>query len=157
MFTATPCHAWHSGPDATLLIIWRRWRTWTVLLKSPSVSTNIKSDSVHCDPLSCMASRSRCHTADYLNETKGVDTSVTCLMMYSHSKPPPWVQVLYKLLTPHTVCSCCFCWCSFCHCISLPSSPCKKKNAVNRISTFKKWLSPPIRSKCLMQTLILRC
>ena len=66
------------------------------LLKSPTVSTNIKSDSVHCDPLSCIASGSRCHTADNLNETKGVDASVPCLM-YSHSKPPPpWVHVFSK-------------------------------------------------------------
>ncbi len=97
------------------------------LLKSPSVSTNIKSDSVHCDPLSCVASGSRCHTADYLKEMKDVDISAPCLsssllkspsvstnirsdsvhcdtlscvekkgvfasvpgLMYSHSKPPP--------------------------------------------------------------------
>jgi hypothetical protein len=83
------------------------------LLKSPTAATNIKSDSVHCDPLSCVASGSRCHTADYLNETKGVDASVTSCLMYSHSKPPPLgpcvLQVLCKLLTPHTVCICCFC------------------------------------------------
>jgi len=100
------------------------------LLKSPTVSTDIKSDSVHCDPLSCMAPGSRCHTADYLNVTNGVDASIPCLM-YSHSKPPPLgpcvLQVLCKLLSPHTVCICCFCWCSLCHCISSPSLPCKKK------------------------------
>jgi len=56
------------------------------LLKS-HVSTNIKSDSVHCDPSSCVVSGSRCHTADYLNVTKGVDTSIPCLM-YRNSKPP---------------------------------------------------------------------
>ena len=83
------------------------------ILKSPAVSsTNIKSDSVHCDPLSCVASGSRCHTADYLNVTKGVDASIPCLM-YSHSKPPPLgpcvLQVLCKLLSTHTVCICCFC------------------------------------------------
>jgi hypothetical protein len=60
----------------------------SLLLKSPSVSTNIKSDSDHCDPLSCVASGSRCHIADYLKEMKGVESSVPCLM-YSHSKPPP--------------------------------------------------------------------
>jgi hypothetical protein len=67
------------------------------ILKSPAVSSkNIKSDSVHCDPLSCVASGSRCHTADYLNVTKGVDASIPCLM-YSHSKPPPpWVHVFSK-------------------------------------------------------------
>ena len=46
------------------------------LLSTPACSTNIKSDSVHCDPLSCVASGSRCHTADYLNVTKGVDASI---------------------------------------------------------------------------------
>ena len=86
---------------------------YSSILKLPTVSTNIKSDSVHCDPLSCVASGSRCHTADYLKEMKGVESSVPCLM-YSHSKPPPplgpcVVRVLCKLLTPHTVCSCCFC------------------------------------------------
>ena len=58
------------------------------LMSTPGISKNIKSDSVHCDPLSCVASGSRCHTADYLNVTKGVDASIPCLM-YSHSKPPP--------------------------------------------------------------------
>jgi hypothetical protein len=68
----------------------------SLLLKSPSVSTNIKSDSDHCDPLSCVASGSRCHSADYLKEMKGVESSVPCLM-YSHSKPPPpWVHVFFE-------------------------------------------------------------
>ena len=58
------------------------------LMSTPGISKNINSDSVHCDPLSCVASGSRCHTADYLNVTKGVDASIPCLM-YSHSKPPP--------------------------------------------------------------------
>ncbi len=49
------------------------------LLSTPACSTNIKSDSVHCDPLSCVASGSRCHTADYLKEMKDVDSSVPCL------------------------------------------------------------------------------
>jgi hypothetical protein len=57
------------------------------LLSTPGFSTNIKSDSVHCDPLSCVASGSRCHTADYLKETKDVDGSVPCLML-SLWKPP---------------------------------------------------------------------
>jgi len=47
-------------------------KMWS-LLSTPGISENIKSDSVHCDPLPCMASGSRCHTADYLNETKDVD------------------------------------------------------------------------------------
>ncbi len=57
------------------------------IVSTPGFSTNIISDRVHCDPLSCMASGSRCHTADYLKETKDVDDSVPCLM-YSLSKPP---------------------------------------------------------------------
>ena len=56
------------------------------LLKSPSISTNIKSDSDHCDPLSCVASGSRCHTADYLKETnKDVNAGKPALLMYSFS------------------------------------------------------------------------
>ena len=56
-------------------------------------STNIISDRVHCDPLSCVTSGSRCHTADYLKETKNAeDNSVPCPMC-SLSKPPtPWVH-----------------------------------------------------------------
>ena len=49
------------------------------LMSTPGISKNIKSDSVHCDPLSCVASGSRCHTADYLKEMKDVDSSVPCL------------------------------------------------------------------------------
>jgi hypothetical protein len=41
-------------------------KTIRSLLSTPGVSTNIKSESDHCDPLSCVASGSRCHTADYL-------------------------------------------------------------------------------------------
>jgi HEPN domain-containing protein len=44
------------------------------LVSTPGFSTNIISDRVHCDPLSCVASGSRCHTADYLKETKDVDS-----------------------------------------------------------------------------------
>ena len=53
-------------------------KMWS-LLSTPGISANIKFDSVHCDPLPCMASGSRCHTADYLNETKEVDSNVPCL------------------------------------------------------------------------------
>ena len=100
------------------------------LLKSHTVSTNIKSDSVHCDPSSCVASGSRCHTADYLNVMNGVDAMIPCLM-YSHSKPPPpgsmcspspvqtplsahsvHLMLLLMLIVPL---------------FSSPSSPCKKK------------------------------
>ena len=66
------------------------------LLSTPACSTNIKSDSVHCGPLSYVASGSRCHTADYVKETKDVDASEPCLM-YSLSKPPP----------PGSMCSSC--------------------------------------------------
>ena len=61
------------------------------ILKSPNVSTvstSIKSDSVHCGPLSCVASGSRCHTADYLKEMKDVDASKPPLS-YSFSNPTP--------------------------------------------------------------------
>ena len=66
------------------------------LLKSPSVSTSIKSDSVHCGPLSCVASGSRCHTADYLKEMKDVDASKPCLMYSFSNPPPPVVHVFSK-------------------------------------------------------------
>jgi len=48
------------------------------LLSTPGFSKNTKCDSVHCDPLACVASGSRCHTADYLKEMKDVDSSVPC-------------------------------------------------------------------------------
>ena len=41
------------------------------LLSTPGFFTNIKSDRVHCNPLSCVTSGSRCHTADYLKGDKG--------------------------------------------------------------------------------------
>ena len=64
------------------------------LLSTPACSTNIKSDSVHCGPLSCVASGSRCHTADYLKEKKDADASKPCFNKYSFSNaPPPWVHV----------------------------------------------------------------
>jgi len=44
-------------------------------MSTPGISKNINSDSVHCDPLSCVASGSRCHTADYLKEMKVVDSN----------------------------------------------------------------------------------
>ena len=79
------------------------------LLKSPSVSTNIKSDSVHCDPLSCVASGSRCHTADYLKEMKDVDSSVPCL--YSSILKSPTVSTnlnndIKSLYMSMTTCLC---------------------------------------------------
>ena len=44
-------------------------------------STNIISDRVHCNPLSLMASESRCHTAYYLKETKDAEVSEPCSML----------------------------------------------------------------------------
>ena len=43
------------------------------LVSTPGLSTNIKSDSVHCNPLSRVTYGSRCHTADYLKDMKDVD------------------------------------------------------------------------------------
>ena len=50
-------------------------KTIRSLLSTPGISKNIKSDSVHCNPLSCVASGSRCHTADYLKDMKDVESS----------------------------------------------------------------------------------
>ncbi len=38
VFTAASCHAWHPGPDATLMIIWRRRRMWMQVNLFPSIS-----------------------------------------------------------------------------------------------------------------------
>jgi len=51
--------------------------------------TNIISDRVHCNPLSCVASGSRCHTADYLKETKDAEVNSLVLCAASRSPPPP--------------------------------------------------------------------
>ena len=56
-------------------------------------STNIISDRGHYNPLSRVAFGSRCHTADYLKETKDVDNSVPCPMYSLLKPPPPWVHV----------------------------------------------------------------
>jgi len=130
------------------------------LLKSPTITTNIKSDSVHCNPLSCVASGSRCRTADYLNEKKGVDASVPSCLMYSHSKPPPpWVHLFSKSCANSSLCTQCASVASAdAHCATVFHRRLHRarKTTVNRISTFEKWLSPPIRSKCPMQKSILR-
>jgi hypothetical protein len=57
--------------DDSLLI--NSTKTIRSLLSTPGISKNIKSDSVHCNPLSCVAFGSRCHTADYLKEMKDMD------------------------------------------------------------------------------------
>jgi hypothetical protein len=38
-FTATPCQAWHLGPDATLLIILRRRRMQKIVYLVPCTSS----------------------------------------------------------------------------------------------------------------------
>ncbi len=53
-------------PDDRILLNSTKMRS---LVSTPG-STNIISDGVHCNPLSLVASGSRCHTADYLKETK---------------------------------------------------------------------------------------
>ncbi len=77
------------------------------IVSTPGFLTNIINDRVHCDPLSCVASGSRCHTAHYLKETKDVDDSVPCLM-YSLLKPTsPWVHVFSKSSANSSLCTQC--------------------------------------------------
>ena len=64
-------------------------KTKSSLVSTPGFSTNIISDRVHCNPLLPVASGSRCHTADYLNETKDGDNSVPCPMDSLSKSPPP--------------------------------------------------------------------
>ncbi len=63
-------------------------KMWS-LLSTPDISENIKFDSVHCDTLPCVASGSRCHTADDLNETKDVDAMYRVLCCTATPSPPP--------------------------------------------------------------------
>ena len=143
-------------PDDRNLI--NSFKTMGSLVSTPGFSTNITSDRVHCDPLSLMASGLRCHTADFLKETKDVDNSVPC-PMYSLSKPPHGfmcspspvqtplsthsVQLLLLLMrvVPLYFIAVFVVW---------ETSP------VNRIGFFKKLLSPPLRSKFPPQKLTLR-
>ena len=129
------------------------------LLKSPSVSTNIKSDSDHCDPLSCVASGSRCHTDDYLKEMKGVESSVPCLM-YGHSKPPPpWVHVFSKSCTNSSLRT-------QCAAVDSADADCAtvfhrhlrraRKKRRKQDQHLKEMVVPPIRSKCPSKKLTLR-
>ena len=112
--------------DNSIIINSTRTRS---LISTPGSPTNIISDRVRCDPLSLVASGSRCHTADYLKETKDVENSLPC-PMYCLSKPPPLgpcvLQVQCILLSLHTVCHCCLCWCFLSLCISSSSLSCKK-------------------------------
>ena len=104
------------------------------LLKSPSVSTNIKSHGIWVQMPCCWL----------FEGDQGCGRKCTLSYVQPLQAPPslgPCVlQVLCKLLTPHTTqCAAVAsadCWCSLCHCISSPSSPCEKKNTVNRISIF---------------------
>ncbi len=164
----TPCHAWHLGPDATLLIIWSRQRMWTAVylvflqacswshLASPQISKVIVITATPChvwhlDPdatLLIIWRRWRVWSQVYL---------VLCTA--TPSLPPPGSMCSSSpVQTPHSA-----------HSVQLllllmlivplyfiAIFAVREKNAVNRISTFEKWLSPPIRSKCPMQKSILR-
>ncbi len=90
------------NPDDKILLNSTKMRS---LVSTPG-STNIISDRVHCNPLSLLASGSRCHTADYLKEMKDAEDSVLC-PMYSLSKPPPWVHVFSKSIANSSLCTQC--------------------------------------------------
>ncbi len=167
VFTAAPCHAWHLGPDATLLIIWRRWWMWTVSylvffqvswspLASPLISKVIEFTVAPCHAwhpgpdatLLMIWRRQRMWMQVYL---------VLCTA--SQSLPPPWVHVFSKscanssLRTQYAAAAS-----ADAHCANVFHRRLRRarKSAVNRISTFEKWLSPPIRSKFPSQKLTLR-
>ncbi len=80
-------------PNNSIIINSTRTRS---LISLPGSPTNIISDRVHCDPLSLVASGSRCHTADYLKETKDEEDSLPCPMYCLSKPPPPWVHVFSK-------------------------------------------------------------
>ncbi len=118
------------------------------LLKSSSISTNIKSYSDHCGPLSCVASGSRCHTADYLKETMDVNASEPCLM-YSFSNPTPPGSMCSPspVQTPLSAHSALLLHLPM-HIVPLyfiAAFAVQEKSVVNRISAFEKWMSLPIR------------
>ena len=153
VFTATPCHVWHPGPDATLLIIWRRWRTWTVVYLvflqaswSPILSRQISKVIV----FTATPHHAWCPGPDatllIIWMWQRVWTQVYLVLCTATPSPPPLgpcvLQVLCKLLSPHTVCICCFCWCSLCNCISSPSSPCTKEASQTGSSPSRN-SSPP--------------
>ena len=128
-------------------------KTKRSLVSTPGVSTNIISDRVHCNPLSRVASGSRCHTADYLKETTDVNDSVPS-PMYSLSKPPSPPQGSMSSPSPVQTPP-------FAHSVRLLLQlmlivplyfiavfAVRETSAVNRIGSFEKLLSHPIRSKC---------
>jgi hypothetical protein len=130
------------------------------LVSTPGFSTNLKSDRVHWDPLSRVAYGSRCHTADYLKETKDVDDSVPC-PMNSLSKPPPPHGSMCSPSQVQTPLSA--------HSVRLllllmlivplyfiAVFAVQETSTVNRIGSYEKLLSPPLRSKCPPQKLTLR-
>jgi hypothetical protein len=75
--TAPGLPSFPQDPDDSIIINNTRMRS---LASTPGSPTNIISDRVHCNTLSLVASRSRCHTADYLKETKDVEDSLPCPM-----------------------------------------------------------------------------
>ncbi len=143
-------------PDNSIIINSTRTRS---LISTPGSPTNIISNRVHCDPLSLMASGSRCHTADYLKEMKDAEDCLPC-PMYCLSKPRPPGSMcspspVQTPLSTHSV----------------PLLPLlmlfvplyfivvfvmQETSALNRIVSLEKFLSPPIRSKCPPQKLTLR-
>jgi hypothetical protein len=91
----------HDGPvpqdtDNSIIINSTRTRS---LISTPGSPTNIISDRVHCDSLSLVVSGSRCHTADYLKETKDAEDSLPCPMYCLSKPPPPWAHVFSKSST----------------------------------------------------------
>ena len=71
------------------------------MLPNPNSTSNIISDSVHCDPLTqvTVSYGSRCHTDDTLNERKDMVARERepCSLPYSFSSPPPpWVHTFSK-------------------------------------------------------------
>ncbi len=109
-------------PNNSIIINSTRTRS---LISTPGSPTNIKSDRVHCNPLSLVASGSRCHTADYLKKTKDAEDSLPC-PMYCLLKPPSlWDHVFSKSSANSSLCTQCaavasvdaFCPCVFHRCL----------------------------------------
>jgi len=167
VFTATPCHVWHPGPDATLLIVWRRWRTWTVMylvflqaswshLPSPQISKVIVFTATPCHVWHPGPDAALLIIWMWRMVWAQVYLLVSCTATPS---PPPWVHVFSKSCANSSLCTQCASVASAdAHCATVFHRRLHRarKTTVNRISTFEKWLSPPIRSKCPMQKSILR-
>jgi hypothetical protein len=142
----------HDGPvpqDPHKSIIINSTRTRSLLSTSGS-PTNIISDTVHCNPLSFVASGSRCHTADYLKETKDAEDSLLCPMYCLLNPPSPGSMCSPSpVQTPPST-----------H--SVPLLPLlmlfiplyfivifvvRETSAINRIGSFKILSSPPTQVK----------